>query len=109
MHDISDGGRLVALAEMCLAGNCGSTILWEAEAPEWFSETQGAYLVALSEGVEWPDIEEMASPLGIDTKLIAITEGDEIDGGVFKVSLADLQAAHEGFFPELMGADAALA
>ena len=27
----------------------------------------------------------------------------------FSVSLADLRAAHEGFFPKLMGADAALA
>ena len=30
-------------------------------------------------------------------------------GGPQTVSLADLRAAHEGFFPKLMGADAALA
>jgi len=35
---------------------------------------------------------------------------DLIDrGGPQSVSLADLRAAHEGFFPKLMGADAALA
>ena len=31
------------------------------------------------------------------------------DRGGFSVSLTDLRAAHEGFFPKLMGADAALA
>ena len=30
-------------------------------------------------------------------------------GGEQVVSLADISAAHEGFFPHLMGADAALA
>ena len=30
-------------------------------------------------------------------------------GGPQSVSLTDLRAAHEGFFPKLMGADAALA
>jgi hypothetical protein len=30
-------------------------------------------------------------------------------GGEQSVSLADLRAAHEGFFPKLMGADAGLA
>jgi len=109
VHDVSDGGQLVALAEMCLAGDCGATIIWEAEADEWFAEVQGAYLVALAEGLTWPDIEEEASPLGIDTKFIAVTGGNLIDGRVFKIPLAEIRAAHEGFFPRLMGADAALA
>ena len=30
-------------------------------------------------------------------------------GGAQSIPLADLRAAHEGFFPALMGADAALA
>jgi len=102
VHDVSDGGQLIALAEMCLAGDCGVTITWEAEADEWFAETQGSYLVALADGLTWPDIEALASPLGIDTKSIAVAEGDCIDGRVFKISLADLRAAHEGFFPALM-------
>ncbi len=33
----------------------------------------------------------------------------ELRGGDYAVSLADLRAAHEGFFPRIMGADAALA
>ena len=44
-----------------------------------------------------------------------MTGGDAITfdlvdrGGRQRVALADLRAAHEGFFPKLMGADAALA
>jgi phosphoribosylformylglycinamidine synthase len=46
---------------------------------------------------------------------IGTTGGDSIAfdlvgrGGRQSVSLADLRAAHEGFFPRLMGEDAALA
>jgi len=46
---------------------------------------------------------------------IGTTGGDRITfdlvgrGGEQSVSLAELRSAHEGFFPKLMGADAALA
>ncbi|MFY9874235.1 MAG: phosphoribosylformylglycinamidine synthase subunit PurL, partial [Rhodomicrobium sp.] len=51
VHDISDGGLLVALAEMALAGRSGfryahaSHLPWHAEA---FGEDQGRFLVAVS-------------------------------------------------------------
>ena len=85
-----------------LPETCGATITWEADGDEWFAETQGTYLVALAEGLTWPDVEEEASALGIETKWIAVAEGDCIDGRVFRIPLADLRAAHEGFFPALM-------
>jgi phosphoribosylformylglycinamidine synthase len=105
VHDVSDGGPLVALAEMCLAGSCGAVITWEEEAPFWFAEFQASYLVALPAGSTWPDVEELASEVGIDTKALAVGQGDAIDGRVFKIPLADLRAAHEGFFPRLMGSE----
>src|SRR5262249_3950517 len=48
VHDISDGGLLVALAEMALAGNLGAKIEAAAGIPihAWcFGEDQGRYLV----------------------------------------------------------------
>jgi phosphoribosylformylglycinamidine synthase subunit PurL len=105
VHDVSDGGPLVALTEMCLAGSCGAVITWEDETPFWFAEQQSSYLVALPEGSIWADIAELASEIGVDTRSIAFGDGDCIDGRVFKVSLADLRAAHEGFFPRLMGSE----
>ena len=50
VHDISDGGLLVAVAEMALAGGLGVAL---DAAPEglpahavWFGEDQGRYVVA---------------------------------------------------------------
>jgi phosphoribosylformylglycinamidine synthase len=40
---------------------------------------------------------------------IGKTGGNSVAIGGKSVPLADLRAAHEGFFPKLMGADAALA
>ncbi len=47
-----------------------------------------------------------ADPIGRTIKDRLIFELDE---GDWTVSLADLRTAHEGFFPALMGEDAALA
>ncbi|MEO9834875.1 MAG: phosphoribosylformylglycinamidine synthase subunit PurL, partial [Marinomonas sp.] len=51
VHDVSDGGIAVALAEMALAGETGALIQipagGELQQPElWFSEEQGCYVVA---------------------------------------------------------------
>jgi phosphoribosylformylglycinamidine synthase len=108
-HDVSDGGMAVALAEMALASGIGAVIN-EAQpfgvAGSFFGEDQGLYLVtvpdeALAEfladagGANVP-----ADPIGRTIKDRLIFELDE---GDWCVSIADLRAAHEGFFPKLMG------
>ncbi len=49
-HDLSDGGLLVALAEMCLSGSTGASIRLPAGAPAphafLYGEDQGRYLIA---------------------------------------------------------------
>ena len=60
-------------------------------------------------------VREIANAAQLFAVPIGTTGGDALTfdlvdrGGAQKVSLADLRAAHEGFFPKLMGADAALA
>jgi len=50
-HDLSDGGLLVALAEMAMAGDCGATLDCEfTSAAQWFGEDQGRYLLAVADG-----------------------------------------------------------
>ncbi len=47
-HDVSDGGLLVALAEMALAGDIGCQL--DISAPDaafWFGEDQGRYVVVV--------------------------------------------------------------
>lgn len=114
-HDVSDGGLAVALAEMALASNIG-VLVNEPQpfgvAGSLFGEDQGLYVVTVCDScladfmVAAHKANVPADPLGRTIKDRIIFELDE---GDWTVSLADLRAAHEGFFPRLMGADAALA
>ena len=49
MHDVSDGGLLVAIAEMALAGGIGVQLFpYEGKLPAhaaWFGEDQGRYVL----------------------------------------------------------------
>jgi len=123
VHDISEGGLLVAVAEMALAGNIGadlsiyagqpSTIWGDAfndpdlndlggERPldalttaEAFGEDQARFVVTCRPGA-FSGI--MESPVALMP--VGMVGGDTVQG----VTLADLRAAHEGFFPALMSA-----
>ncbi len=89
VHDISDGGLVVALAEMALAASMGITARMSSGSTwtvaEAFGEDQGRYLVASATSVEG----------GVE---VATVTGNTVLG----LPLADLRAAHEGFFPALM-------
>jgi phosphoribosylformylglycinamidine synthase len=112
VHDLSDGGLLVALAEMALAGDKGAAFerlhLPEGDLhPMLFGEDQARYLVTASNSD--PLTRAMAAA-GIPHRFIGSVGGDAITvGDAAAVPLAALRRAHEGFFPNLMGPDAALA
>jgi len=48
-HDISDGGLLVTIADMCMAGNRGITLEGEETANWLFGEDQARYILATTE------------------------------------------------------------
>jgi phosphoribosylformylglycinamidine synthase len=108
-HDVSDGGMAVALAEMALASGIGAMIN-EAQpfgvAGSFFGEDQGLYIVtvpdeALAEFLADAAAADVpADPIGRTVKDRLVFELDE---GDWCVCLDDLRAAHEGFFPQLMG------
>ena len=113
-HDVSDGGVAVAVAEMALAGGVGAMLDTSAEcgvAGTFFAEDQGLYLVTVEDHALY-DFLLGAEADGIDAHPIGRTIAGrivfELEAGDYVVSLDDLRRAHEGFFPELMGADAAL-
>ncbi len=114
VHDVSDGGLLVALAEMALAGNRGFTY----RAPEGrsdlpahaiaFGEDQGRYLVAtpreraevmvayLKESQKYP----------LQARIVATIGGDAITvPGEEPLPLARLRQAHEGWLPGFMAGE----
>ena len=57
MHDVSDGGLLVAIAEMALAGEIGVQLFpYEGKLPAhaaWFGEDQGRYVLE-ADARRWP-------------------------------------------------------
>jgi len=109
VHDCSDGGAAVAVAEMALAGGIGITMTVVEQIPNpgaiLFGEDQGRYVVTTRD----PDtVRGMANAAELFAVPIGTTGGDSLvfdlvgRGGPQSVSLADLRAAHEGFFPALM-------
>jgi phosphoribosylformylglycinamidine synthase II len=109
VHDCADGGAAVAVAEMALAGNRGMTMTVVEQIPNpaaiLFGEDQGRYVVTTSDPEAVRGIANAANLFAVP---IGTTGGDTLTfdlvgrGGRQSVSLADLRAAHEGFFPALM-------
>ncbi|QZH74723.1 MAG: phosphoribosylformylglycinamidine synthase subunit PurL [Erythrobacter sp.] len=105
VHDISDGGLAVALAEMAMASGIGADVSGGegfTQAQWWFGEDQGRYVItvpdtdafnrALAKGTE----NDETAAVGFTR--IGTTGGDSLLG----VSVDDLKAAHRSFFSEWM-------
>jgi phosphoribosylformylglycinamidine synthase len=113
VHDVSDGGLAVAIAEMALAGRVGAT--WQIDdlmvdyAVVAFAEDQGRYVISTS---EFEQVKKLANAWNVPVHPIGETGGNAVTcycegsgGAARSVPLADLRAAHEGFFPKLMGSE----
>lgn len=109
VHDVSDGGLLVAATEMALAGDRGLAV-----GSEWlddtldllFGEDQGRYLI---ETADFERLIDQASAAGLVVEYLgrvdgaAIWEDHRVDGICrLNVPLSDLRAANERFFREWM-------
>ena len=125
VHDVSDGGLLVAVTEMALASGIGAVVTvgenWHPYPPssltqKMFGEDQARYVVSVADTEDMEEIINSLHHFGNHCRMIGWTEGDTIEVrdtlrkiDFASIPLSDLRAAHEGFFPKLMGADAALA
>jgi phosphoribosylformylglycinamidine synthase len=107
VHDISDGGLLVAVAEMALAGGLGVAL---DAAPEgrpahavWFGEDQGRYLVAAAPD-EAARILQEAAKAGIPARRVGKATGNALKlPGEAPLLLSSLRTAHERWLPAFMG------
>ena len=99
-HDVSDGGLLVAIAEMALAGRTGATLDHVGDHAFWFGEDQSRYVLAVADPAP---ILAAATAAGVPAARLGATGGDglTLPGGVL-ISLERLRAAHERFFPAWM-------
>ncbi len=106
VHDVSDGGLLVAVAEMAMAGSIGAQLAIDSAAiPFLFGEDQSRYVLALPAS-EAARVLEQAKAAGVSVSSLGITHGDKIAiKGAGDVPLAKLRTAHESWFPKLMSGE----
>jgi phosphoribosylformylglycinamidine synthase len=108
VHDVSDGGLLIAVAEMAVAGGIGAELMNISTCPEtpfWFGEDQDTYVATVHDTTD-PQLVDAAQQAGVAYQVLGHVGGDTLEiEDVGTVSLADLRAAHEGFFPKLMGSE----
>ncbi len=103
-HDVADGGVLVALAEMAMAGGIGATVDppgGALPAHAWlFGEDQGRYLITCGA----PEaVLQAAKTAGVTATPIGTTGGDSLTvSGAKPISVTRLTAAHESWFPNYM-------
>jgi phosphoribosylformylglycinamidine synthase len=106
VHDCSDGGLAVALAEMAMAGGIGAGI-GEVEPgiplhAFLFGEDQARYVLAV-EPERVPDLLYAAAAGGIPVALLGVTGGGSLHlPGEPAIPLGDLREAHEGWMPTYM-------
>jgi phosphoribosylformylglycinamidine synthase len=109
-HDISDGGLLVALAEMAIASGIGVQLL---AAPSsivphafWFGEDQARYVVTVAAEQAGLVLAKMKGA-GVPCVRIGTTGGDAIAiAGEDPVSVTSLKDGFEGWLPAYMGGKA---
>jgi phosphoribosylformylglycinamidine synthase len=108
-HDISDGGLLVAVAEMAMAGGVGARIAVPADEPNrlrWlYGEDQARYLVTCRPG-NLDALVGIARNHGVPTTVIGAAGGAELNvSGLLTISVAKLRQAHETWFPGFMAGE----
>jgi phosphoribosylformylglycinamidine synthase II len=110
VHDVSDGGLLVALAEMAMAGRIGAQLdAAPTDTPAhafWFGEDQGRYVVT----VKAQDAEAViarADKASVPAQRLGTTGGDALAlAGEAPVAVKSLTERFEGWLPAYMAGSA---
>ena len=100
-HDLSDGGLMVALAEMALSGDVGCELKNVAGHARLFGEDQGRYLLTVKTS-DLAGVKAAATAANVALEEIGATGGTAIALNGASVALADLRKLHEGWFPGYM-------
>lgn len=98
-HDISDGGLLVAIAEMTYRNGIGANLTASGDAAFWFGEDQARYVITAKNGAA---ILESVKAKNIPAILIGRTQVSHLTVEKNSVSIAELKTANEGWLPSYM-------
>jgi phosphoribosylformylglycinamidine synthase subunit PurL len=113
VHDVSDGGILIAITEMGLAGDIGAIIIPDCNwtiysASSMFGEDQGRFIVTIADLKDYR-ISDLAKAANVHCHYLGETRGAKItvddSSGThqsYEIPLTDLRAAHESFFKNWM-------
>ncbi|ATQ42046.1 phosphoribosylformylglycinamidine synthase subunit PurL [Caulobacter mirabilis] len=104
VHDLSDGGLLVAAADLALASNVGVALDASSQThahPFLFGEDQARYLIATDDA---EGLIAAATAAGLHASVVGHAEGEIFASkDLFSIPLAKLRSAHEDWMPGYMG------
>ena len=110
VHDLSDGGLLLALAEMAMASGIGAELETPPGPPAhafWFGEDQGRYVITVK-AAEAADVLERAAEGGIAAQRLGRTAGNALILPPERpIVIASLVSRFEGWLPGYMAGNAA--
>ncbi|MEK6747264.1 MAG: phosphoribosylformylglycinamidine synthase subunit PurL [Pseudomonadota bacterium] len=98
-HDISDGGLLVAIAEMTYRNGVGADITANGDAGFWFGEDQARYIITAKNSAE---ILKSAKSYDIPATVIGKTKTGELNVAGNSIKISELKSANESWLPNYM-------
>jgi phosphoribosylformylglycinamidine synthase II len=104
VHDVSDGGVLVAIAEMAMASGIGAALAGRAALPHafWFGEDQGRYVVTVDAAGADALLARLAAA-GVPADRLGTTGGDALTmPGERPMLVTILRERFEGWLPAFM-------
>jgi len=103
VHDVSDGGLLVALAEMAMASGVGAVLEGLSTIPAhafWFGEEQGRYVITAKDA---DVIAQRAKAAGVPVTRLGATGGKVLAFGDERpIAVAQLKQRFENWLPAYM-------
>jgi phosphoribosylformylglycinamidine synthase subunit PurL len=110
VHDISDGGLIVTIAEMALASGIGARLYGAPnflnDTGFWFGEDQARYVVTLKAD-QFDGLSARAKAAGVPVRRLGVTHGNALTlPGERPILLNALRERHEGWLPAYMAGGA---
>ena len=107
VHDVSDGGLAIAIAEMAMSSGIGASVVAPKAASRtafWYGEDQARYVLALSAS-EAERVLSEAKLAGVPAAKLGETGGTGLTFDAEEaIAVSALRQAHEEWLPKLMGA-----
>ena len=107
LHDVSEGGIGVALAEMAVRSGVGFAVSGVTTAAELFSESPSRVVLCVGAD-QVPEVEARAAKAGVPVAALGVAGGDRLTvAGLVDVSVDEAANAWRSFIPDALEPDPA--